>query len=126
MAMNPKPPKPDALLTIVTQLEQLRIDWERAISKVSSAGSSGPGPFAQGQRDAWSQAQRQIGALIESIKVARASGIYLTDAQKELIALVEDRHKVTMGFLKSFQKILSGALLLTPVEDPSDEADQAG
>ena len=120
MAMNPTPPTPDALQTIVAQLQMLCRDWERAIN--------GPYPndhFCEGQRDAWRQAQRQIGALIESIKVARSNGIYLTDAQKQLVALIEDRHKDTMRFLRIMQARIR-ELLTLPEEPNDDPADDPG
>lgn len=120
------PPKPDALLTITEQLERLCSEWQRAISEVSRAGASGPGPFAQGQRDVWVQAGKQIGALIESIKAARQSGIYLTDASQQLVALIEDRHKVTMTFLNTLHRGICAAVLAPVEEAPSDEADEAG
>lgn len=109
-----RPPKPDALLTIVSQLERLHGDWERAINLNNTSHSR----FEEGQRDAWRQAQRQVTALIESIKAARASGIYLTDAQAQLVALIEDRHKTTMHFLQTIQRRIVESLL--PKEEPQD------
>ena len=115
MAMNPTPPTPDALLTIREQLQILHDEWGRA------AALAGHNYFAAGQADAWRQAQKQIGDLIESITVARASGIYLTDAQRALVALIEDRHKTTIHFLSEIQRMIYTTLTL---EEPTNAAEK--
>jgi hypothetical protein len=115
--MYQKPPKPDALLTLVSQLQILHDEWGRA------ADASGNSDFPRGQADAWRNAQRQIGALIESAKAARKRGIYLTDAQEQLLAHIEQRHKDTLHFLQHLQRRILDSL--KPIQLPEEPTDGA-